>query len=447
AGRSLSHADPPLHARRRLPGRDEPGAAAPVVDAGERAAARVARGAVPRLERVRLARPGGAPGVGGPGAGRLDERGVAAPLGGARPRGGPLAAARARRLSPGAGRSHRLLAAPAARVPNHALPQPGREGAPRDPARPHRGRRPCRVATPGAATRLRPGGPRRLVAGRPRPADGAGGGGAVRARRGAGAGRRLRRGAAAGGGGHPLRGAGREERDLSPRHPPALPWHGPAPHARGRGAPPAAHLQGTARPRHPARPRRDLARGRPPAARRGLDRVGPARCRGHAPQRQGGRRPRSALPRAAVAGHAPAPAAARRARLLPRPLAGGTAPAGGQANARGGPAVRPRAPDLPTPPRARSPRRGRALLRGRHHARHPDRLLGPPAPAHPRPAPAPPGAHPFSARLPLAGTDSRKSVGHGPPAHGRLGATPTPGGHATHPARPRPSRDPCRGRL
>ncbi len=46
----------------------------------------------------------------------------------------------------------------------------------------------------------------------------------------------------------------------------------------------------------------------------------------------------------------------------------------------------------------------------------PHRLLGPPAPADPRPAAAPPGAHPVSARLPAPRPASRKSAPHRPPA-------------------------------
>src|SRR3954454_3322539 len=83
AGSSLSHADAPVYPGRAFPGRDEPGAAAPAVDAGERAAAGVAWGGHPRAERLRPVRPGDPAGLGGAGAGRLDERRPPRAVGGA----------------------------------------------------------------------------------------------------------------------------------------------------------------------------------------------------------------------------------------------------------------------------------------------------------------------------------------------------------------------------
>ena len=113
-------------------GGHESGPAAPAVDAGERAVAGDAGSGDPRLECVRPLGAGGAAGVGGAGAGRLDEYAVARALAGAGHAGGALAAAPSRRLSPGGGGPDRVLA-PAFAGLRHAAtirPRPAKRGPP-----------------------------------------------------------------------------------------------------------------------------------------------------------------------------------------------------------------------------------------------------------------------------------------------------------------------------
>src|SRR5215211_2273213 len=73
---------------------DESGAAAPAVEAGERALAGDAGGGDPRAERDRVDGAGGASGVGGAGAGGLDERRAAHPVAAAGGAGRCVAGAR-----------------------------------------------------------------------------------------------------------------------------------------------------------------------------------------------------------------------------------------------------------------------------------------------------------------------------------------------------------------
>ncbi len=79
--------------------------------------------------------------------------------------------------------------------------------------------------------------------------------------------------------------------------------------------------------------------------------------------------------------------------------------------------------NVPVPPRTRAARGRGAVLCRCDDPCHPHWLLGPAASAHPRPSPAAPGAHAFSARLPLARTAARKSVCHCPLAQGLLRTT------------------------
>ena len=89
------------------------------------------------------------------------------------------AAPRAWWLSTRRGRWYRVLAPTALRLPNHPLPRRGRQGAPGHPARPHRRGWQRRSAAACNAACLRPGGPRRPDAQRPRAALGTRGGAAV----------------------------------------------------------------------------------------------------------------------------------------------------------------------------------------------------------------------------------------------------------------------------
>src|SRR4051794_12961625 len=128
AGRSLSHDDAALHLGGCRADRDQSGPAAPAVDAGERAAAGVARGRHPRAERLRPVRAGDPAGLGGAGAGRLDRRRPPRSVGGAARCRGALAGTHPRRLLPRGGRPDPGLAAPAARPPRGPPPPP--RGAP-----------------------------------------------------------------------------------------------------------------------------------------------------------------------------------------------------------------------------------------------------------------------------------------------------------------------------
>ena len=245
-------------------------------------------------------------------------------------RGGAVAAARARRLSPGRGRCDRVLAAAPARLPDDPLPPGGGEGAARDPRRPHRAGGPRRRAAPGAAAGLRARRPRRPRAQRPRAPAGARGGAAVRGRRRAGAGCRLRPGPAPGGRGDPLCGA------RWPRTPPSA-GRRPRPTA-GAGRPPTRGAVVRPLPRtykgRPCPPPRRTA-SRPgaratPAARRGLGRPGAARRGRRQPHLRRGRHPRPAPSRAAAARHARSPCRARRPATA-------TATAGRSSNCRSRP--------------------------------------------------------------------------------------------------------------
>src|SRR4051812_37422243 len=80
---------------------DEPGPAAPVLDAAVREAVAVAWGAVPGLGRGRAVRRCGAASMGGAGAWELDEPAAGEAVGGGGRGRRVLAAARARWVSPG----------------------------------------------------------------------------------------------------------------------------------------------------------------------------------------------------------------------------------------------------------------------------------------------------------------------------------------------------------
>lgn len=95
--------------------------AAPVLDAAERAVAALAWGDLSGVAGAGAVRRGDPSRLGGAGPGELDQPSAGQDLGSGGRNGGVLAAAPVRRVPPGRGGYHRVLAAAAADLPDAAL--------------------------------------------------------------------------------------------------------------------------------------------------------------------------------------------------------------------------------------------------------------------------------------------------------------------------------------